>query len=74
MLLDMCFYRNEILVNEAGGFLVFIRFGIQPNTPASRRRRAKVEQNGMVLFLRYTQCLVYIFVPFDAHTRLLQQL
>ena len=43
MLFDVGFYRNEILLDELCGFLIFVRLGIQPSARPSRRRRAEIQ-------------------------------
>jgi hypothetical protein len=49
MFLDVGFDWQEILVDEIGGFLVFVGLGLQPSTGASGRSRTEVQQNGAVL-------------------------
>jgi hypothetical protein len=43
MFLDVSFYRKEILADEFGSLLIFIRLGIQPSTGSSRRSRAEIQ-------------------------------
>ncbi len=45
MFLNVSFYRKEILADEFGSLLIFIRLGIQPSTGSSGRSRAEVQQN-----------------------------
>jgi hypothetical protein len=52
MFLNVSFDWKEILVDEFGSFLVFIRLGIQPSTCPSRRSRAEIQQDGAKLLLR----------------------
>ena len=52
MFLDVSFYRKEILADEFGSLLIFIRLGIQPSTGSSRRSRAEIQQDGAKLLLR----------------------
>jgi hypothetical protein len=52
MFFDVGLYRNEILMNEIGGLRVFVRFGIQPSTSPSSRRRAEIQQNRTLLLPR----------------------
>jgi hypothetical protein len=49
MFLDVGFDGQEILVDEIGGFLVFVGLGIQPSAGASGRSRTEVQQNGAAL-------------------------
>jgi hypothetical protein len=51
MLLDVGFDGQEILLDEIGGFLVFVGLGIQPSTGPSGRSRTEVQQNGAALLL-----------------------
>jgi len=46
MFLNVSSYRKEILADEFGSLLIFIRLGIQPSTGSSRRSRAQVQQDG----------------------------
>ena len=52
MFLNVSFYWKEILADEFGGLLIFIRLGIQPSTGSSGRSRAEVQQDGAKLLLR----------------------
>jgi hypothetical protein len=52
MFLNVSFYRTEILADEFGSFLIFIRLGIQPSTGSSDRSRAEVQQDGEKALLR----------------------
>jgi hypothetical protein len=52
MFLNVSFYRKEMLADEFGSFLIFIRLSIQPSTGSSGRSRAEVQQDGAKLLLR----------------------
>jgi hypothetical protein len=52
MLLDMGFYRKEILVDKAGNVLVGIRLGLQPSASASSGSRTEIEQNRLISVFR----------------------
>jgi hypothetical protein len=49
--LDVGFNRKEILIDKSRGFIVGIRFGLQPNASTSSRRSAEVEQQGLLVGL-----------------------
>jgi len=74
MFLDMRLHRNEILVNEAGSLLVFVRLGIQPSTSSLSRRGAKIQQDRPLLLFCHSQRLINIFAPIDTHVFLQQEL
>lgn len=67
MFFDVGLYRQEILLNEVGSLRVFIRFGIQPSTSASSRRRAEIKQNGTMVLPRVCKRLIDIFTPTHSH-------
>ena len=67
MLFDVGFDRNEILLDEVGGFLIFVRLGIQPSTRPSGRSCAEIQQDGPVLLLRFIQCCINILRPIHSH-------
>jgi len=46
MFLNVRFYRKEILADEFGSLLIFIRLGTRPSTGSSGRSRAEVQQDG----------------------------
>ncbi|HXD29644.1 MAG TPA: hypothetical protein VN643_00915 [Pyrinomonadaceae bacterium] len=48
---DVRFYRKEIRIDEARDFIVGIGFGFQPNTGASSRGGAEVEQQRLLVGL-----------------------
>jgi hypothetical protein len=52
MLLDVGFYRKEIVVDKAGDFFVGIRLGLQPSASASSGSRAEIEQNRLISVFR----------------------
>jgi hypothetical protein len=51
-LLYVSFDGKEILADEFGSLLIFIRLGIQPSAGSSGRSRAEVQQDGAKLLLR----------------------
>ena len=72
MFLNVSFYRKEILADEFGSLLIFIRLGIQPSTCRSRRSRAEVQQDGARLLFRCGQGLIDVLTQFGI-LRLLQK-
>ena len=44
--LDVCFYRKEILADDFGSLLIFIRLGIQPSTCRSGGAALKSSKMG----------------------------
>ena len=72
--LEVRCYRKEILINESRDFIVVIRFGLQPNTSASSRRGAEVEQQGFLVSLCLIERSIYVFVPLNSHFQSLLQL
>jgi hypothetical protein len=52
MFLDVGFDGQEILLDEIGGFLIFVGLGIQSSASASSRSRTEVQQNGAALLFR----------------------
>jgi hypothetical protein len=66
MFLNVSFYRKEILADEFGSLLIFIRLGIQPSTCRSRRSRAEVQQDGARLLFRCGQGLIDVLTPIRA--------
>jgi len=71
MFLDVRFDGNEVLLDEAGGLLVFIRLGVQPSTSASRRCGAEIEQERPVVRFGFSQRLINVSAPIDGHGGLL---
>ena len=67
MFLDVRFYRKEILIDEGRDFNVGIGFGLQPNTCASSRGSAEVEQQGLFVSLCLSQYRINVFVPLNSH-------
>ena len=67
MFLDVCFYRQEILIDEGRDFIVGIGFGLQPNACASSRSRAEVEQQGLLVSFCLGKCRINVFVPLNSH-------
>jgi hypothetical protein len=65
--LDVRCDRKEILINEVRDFIVSIGFGLQPNARASSRSRAEVEQQGLLVSLRLSECHIDVFVPLNSH-------
>jgi len=65
--LDVRFYWKEILIDEGRDFTVGIGFGLQPNTCASSRSSAEVEQQGLFVGLCLSECGINIFVPLNSH-------
>ncbi len=65
--LDVCFDRKEILIDEGRDFIVGIGFGLQPNTCASSRSSAEVEQQGLLVGLCLSECRINVFVPLNCH-------
>jgi hypothetical protein len=61
--LDMNFERNEVTVDEIGGFRVGIGFGFQPSACASTGCGAKVHEQRLTAGLRLCQGGVGIFLP-----------
>jgi hypothetical protein len=45
--------RQEILVDEFDHLLIRPHLGIQPSTATSHRRGAEIEENRLVLLLRF---------------------
>ena len=71
--LDVRCNRKEILVDEGRDFIIGIGFGLQPNTRASSRSSAEVEQQGLLVSLRLSECRIYVFVPLNSHFQNLLQ-
>jgi hypothetical protein len=67
MFLDVGFDRQEVLVNEIGGFLVLVGLGIQPSTGPSTRSRTEVQQNGAGLLFGCDQRLIDVPSPVYGH-------
>jgi hypothetical protein len=67
MFLNVSFYRKEILADEFGSLLIFIRLGIEPSTGSSCRSRAEVQQDGAKLLLRCGWGLIDVLAPIHAH-------
>ena len=67
MFLDVCFYRQEILIDEGRDSIVGIGFGLQPNACPSSRSCAEVKQQGLLVSLCLSECRIYIFVPLNSH-------
>ena len=67
VLFDMDLQRNEVLIDEAGNPFIGINLGIQPSACASRRRRAEIEEQGLVLKLRFRERSVNILLPSYGH-------
>jgi hypothetical protein len=67
--LDVRCDRKEILIDEGRDFIVGIGFGLQPNARPSSRSSAEVEQQGLLVSLRLSECRIYVFVPFNSHFR-----
>jgi hypothetical protein len=65
--LDVRFYRKEIVIDEGRDFTVDIGFGLQPNTRASSRSGAEVEQQGLLVSLCLSECRINVFVPLNSH-------
>jgi hypothetical protein len=63
------FDGQEILVNEIGGFLIFVGLGIQPSTGASSRSRTEVQQNGSTLLFSCEERLIDVPAPVYGHNR-----
>ncbi len=51
MFLNVSFHWKEILADEFGSLLIFIRLGIESSTCPSRRSRGDVQQDGAGLLL-----------------------
>ena len=71
--LDVRCNRKEILVDEGRDFIIGIGFGLQPNTRASSRSSAEVEQQGLLVSLRLSECHIDVFVPLNSHFQNLLQ-
>jgi hypothetical protein len=69
MFLDVGFDGQEILVNEIGGFRIFVGLGIQPSTGASSRSRTEVQQNGATLLFSCDERLIDVPAPIYGHNR-----
>jgi hypothetical protein len=65
--LDVCFDRQEILINEGRDFIIGIGFGLQPNARTSSRRSAEVEQQGLLVSLSLSECSINVFGPLNSH-------
>jgi len=67
MFLDVGFDGQEILVDEIGGFLVFVGLGIQSSACTSGRSRTEVQQNGAALLFRCDERLIDVLAPIYGH-------
>jgi hypothetical protein len=61
---------QKALIHEADDALIRPHLGIQPSTAASHRRGAEVEEDGLVLLLRFLEDGVNIVPEFDFHLSL----
>ena len=59
--------RKEILIDEGRDFIVGIGLGLQPNTRASNRSSAEVEQQRLLVSLCLSECGINVFVPLHSH-------
>jgi hypothetical protein len=69
--LDVCFDRQEILIDEGRDFIVGIGYGLQPNARSSSRSSAEVEQQGLLVSLCLSECRINVFVPLNSHVQTL---
>ena len=67
MLLDVCLYRQEILMDEGGDFIIRVGFGLQPNARASGRSRAEIKQQGHLSGPSLGERRINLFIPLDSH-------
>ena len=72
--LDMGFDRKESLIDKGRDFSIRIGFGFQPNTCASSRSRAEVEQQGLPVSFCLGECRINVFVPLNSHFQSLLRL
>jgi hypothetical protein len=68
ILFDVDLQRNKILIDEAGNPFVGINLGIQPSACASCRRRREIEEQSLVLKLRFGQRSINILLPCHGHS------
>jgi hypothetical protein len=67
VLFDMSFDRDEILIDEAGDFIVGVGLGFQPSARASSRCGAEIQQQRFVRRLGFRQCRINILLPIYSH-------
>ena len=67
VLFDVGFHWKEVLADELGSLLIFIRLGIQPSAGSSRRSRAEIQPDGARLLLGCGERLIDILAPIHAH-------
>ena len=67
MLFDVCFERYEVFVDEGSGFVVAVRFGLQPNTSASGRSSAEIDQHRSFTGLCFRERRVGVCHPVNFH-------
>lgn len=71
VLLDVVFYRYEVLVDEVADLRVGVNLGVQPSASPSHRSGAEIEKKGFVLFRRLMKGGIDVFVPGNGHNSLL---
>lgn len=58
---------KKVLTYEFDHARVRPHLGIQPSTATSHRRGAEIEEDGLVLLLRFLEDSVYIVIELDFH-------
>jgi hypothetical protein len=71
MFFDVCREWDEVLINECRDLIVAVRFGFQPNTCASSRRRTEIDEQRLLAVFGFGECRVSIFNPIYFHSCLL---
>jgi hypothetical protein len=70
--LSVLFYvgtdRNEVFMDKRGDIAVGIGFGLQPDTTASTRRSAEIEQERLVPLPGLGKSSIDIFLPLNRHS------
>ena len=67
MLFDVRFERYEVFVDEGSCFVVAVRFGFQPNTSASGRGSAEIDQHRPFTGLGFRKRRVGVCHPVNFH-------
>jgi hypothetical protein len=60
--------RNEVFVDKRGDIAVGIGFGLQPDTTASTRRSAEIEQERLAPLPGVGKSRIDIFLPLNRHS------
>jgi hypothetical protein len=67
MFFDVCFERDEVVVDECRGLIVAVGFGFQPNTCASRGSSAEIYQYRFLVCFSLAKCGVCVCQPMYFH-------